>query len=317
MLDEASLTLVRDRLRGLSAPKECIDRALIVASELGRNHLRHAQRGRIAVRTLERRAHVGIEVVAVDEGPGLDDVDRIFEAAPRESGISLGVGVSAVKRLSTEMDLDVRLGEGTCFRVRIFDSAVPRQREVGIYGRAIAGEARSGDHALFVRDGGDLRVMLCDGLGHGPDARVASDAAVDVFRERLAERPGVLLEECHRRLGQTRGVVMATAHVTEPGGLELSSAGNIETMVSRFRATRRFGGTSATIGGRGGVTKTRTELGALEQDDVMVLMTDGIQTKAAIEDDPILLRAHPAVIAQHVVERFARSNDDALVLVVR
>ena len=31
----------------------------------------------------------------------------------------------------------------------------------------------------------------------------------------------------------------------------------------------------------------------------------------------MLLRAHPAVIAQRVLERFGRDNDDALVLVVR
>jgi hypothetical protein len=46
-------------------------------------------------------------------------------------------------------------------------------------------------------------------------------------------------------------------------------------------------------------------------------MTDGIVTKATIENDALLLRAHPASIAQHILERFGRPNDDALVLVVR
>ena len=47
------------------------------------------------------------------------------------------------------------------------------------------------------------------------------------------------------------------------------------------------------------------------------MMTDGIVTKASIENDAMLLRMHPAAIAQRVLERFARATDDALVLVVR
>ena len=38
---------------------------------------------------------------------------------------------------------------------------------------------------------------------------------------------------------------------------------------------------------------------------------------AALEDEPALLREHPIVIAQYLVETFGRETDDALVLVAR
>jgi anti-sigma regulatory factor (Ser/Thr protein kinase) len=315
VIDEASLTLARDAVRALEVPVEVMDRALLVVSELGRNQLRHARLGRIACRRVERGTSVGIEILAADGGQGIDDIDAVLASRGRPSG-SLGVGIGAVRRLSTELDIDVRLGEGTCLAARAFEADVPRTREVGIYGRPLAGERRSGDHAAFRRAGATLRLIVCDGLGHGHDARVAADAAIDVFCSHAMDAPATLIEETHQALVSTRGVVMAAARIDEVG-LELSSAGNVEALVTSFRSRRRFGGTAATVGGRPGPLRVRTERTTLTSDEVFVLTTDGIVTKASIEEDAGLLRSHPAVIAQHILERFARPSDDALVLVVR
>lgn len=317
VLDEASLTLVRDRIRALEAPEPVRDRALLVASELGRNHLRHARRGHVASRTIARHGRAGIEIVAVDLGEGITDVAGALDAPARSGQGSLGVGVGSVKRLATEVDIDVRLGEGTCFRARLFDPSVPRATEVGIYGRPFPGEDRSGDHAAFARSGDALTLVVCDGLGHGPSAREAADAAVNVFDAQAAETPVAIVEACHRELGRTRGVVMTAVRLDRDARLEVASVGNVETLVTAFRRTRRFGGTSATVGGRGGPLKVRPEMSILEPEEVLVLMTDGLLTRASVEDDALLLRAHPVAIAQHMLTRFARPNDDALVLAVR
>jgi anti-sigma regulatory factor (Ser/Thr protein kinase) len=315
VIDEASLTLARDAVRALDVPSEVLDRALLVVSELGRNQLRHARLGRIACRRVERGERVGLEIIAADAGDGIDDIDLILESRGRTTG-SLGVGVGAVRRLSTELDIDVRVGEGSCLFARVFESDVLRTREVGIYGRPLAGERQSGDHAAFRREGAALHAMVCDGLGHGPDARAAADAAIDVFFKRAGAPPATIIEETHPSLVSTRGVVMAVARIDE-AGLELASAGNVEALVTSFRSQRRFGGTAATVGGRPGPLRARTERASLSSDEVLVLMTDGIVTKASIEEEPALLRSHPAVIAQRILERFARTTDDALVLVVR
>jgi hypothetical protein len=49
---------------------------------------------------------------------------------------------------------------------------------------------------------------------------------------------------------------------------------------------------------------------------MVVLFSDGIRSKLDLAGELDLLREHPAVIAQRVVERFARDDDDVLVMVV-
>ncbi|MBX3232499.1 MAG: SpoIIE family protein phosphatase [Labilithrix sp.] len=309
--DEASLTLVREAIRALGARDELVDRAVLVASELGRNHLRHARFGEIAVRAIDR----GIEIVAVDRGLGLTDVSAALDAAPRPRG-SLGVGVSSVRRLASEVDIDVRLFEGTCFIARVLERDVPRRREVGVYGRPYPGEHVSGDHALFVRTDDALVLAVCDGLGHGPAARAAADAAMRYFVEHAGAAPATLLEGAHQALVGTRGVVMAALRATATE-LEVASVGNVDVQVVAPRSVRRFGGSSAVVGGRPGPVKPRGETAALAPDDVIVMSTDGLTSKLSIEHDYPLLRAHPVAIAQRILERFGRDNDDGLVLVAR
>jgi anti-sigma regulatory factor (Ser/Thr protein kinase) len=311
--DEASLTVVRDHI------KEVADRAVLVASEIGRNHLRHARDGRVAVRTIQRGEHRGLELVAVDRGRGIADIAAAMDALPRAEG-TLGVGVGAIRRLSSEVDFDVRVGEGTRIVARFLDREAPRRREVGIYGRPIASETVSGDHACFCRiDETTLVLGVCDGLGHGPFAREAASAAMHVFHERAREAPARILEVCHGALGNTRGVVMAVTRVAEDAAtLETSSVGNIDLQLCSPRSARRLGGISAVVGGSSRLpTKPRSETAALAKGELIILATDGIGSKMSIEQDLELLRTHPVVVAQRIVERFGRAHDDALVLVAR
>ena len=322
VIDEASLSLVRARIKQVAAEhgvsSDISDRALVVATELGRNHLRHARAGRIAVRGVRHGDHRGLELVAVDRGPGLVDAASAIDAGPRTSG-TLGVGIGAVRRLSSEVDFDVRAGEGTHVRARLFDREAPRRREVGIFGRPHEEETVSGDHARVHRSDDALVLAVCDGLGHGPLAREASMAAMEVFDERPEEPPSRILEECHRRLEATRGVVMAVCRVVEDTStLEGSSVGNIDIQICAPRSARRLGGSSAVVGGRRGAPiRARTERIAVPEGELVIVTTDGISSKLSVQDDLALIRSHPIVVAQRIMERFARKTDDALVLVAR
>ena len=325
VLDEASLTVVRERIREVASSSgiatEIVDRAVVVASELGRNQLRHALAGRIIIRPLERGAHRGLQITALDRGAGLaDPADALDRLRARVAG-SLGVGVGSVRRMSSEVDFDVRLGEGTRINARVFADDAPRRREVGIYGRPHPEEKVSGDHAsLFRPDGTDALVLaVSDGLGHGPPAREASPAAMSAVRTHASEEPARILEACEGALGNTRGVVMAACRIDEASGtMEVASIGNVELQICRPRDARRFGGSSAIVGGKGNrATKARPMNATLLPDDLVIVTTDGISSKLSIEEDLPLLREHPIVIAQRIMERFARTNDDALVLVSR
>lgn len=55
----------------------------------------------------------------------------------------------------------------------------------------------------------------------------------------------------------------------------------------------------------------------MKDKDVLVMFSDGLTTRVDISEELQLLCLHPIVIAAHLLERFGRSNDDAIVLVTR
>ena len=81
-------------------------------SELARNILKYAHGGEIHLRRVARPRGRGIEIEAVDRGPGIEDL----EAALRDhhsTGGTLGLGLPGVRRMMDEFSLESTPGEGT------------------------------------------------------------------------------------------------------------------------------------------------------------------------------------------------------------
>ena len=81
-------------------------------SELVRNILKYAGSGEIRLRRVKELSRHGIEIEAVDRGPGITDC----EAAMHDhfsSGGTLGLGLPGVKRMMDEFSLESTPGEGT------------------------------------------------------------------------------------------------------------------------------------------------------------------------------------------------------------
>ena len=94
------------------APSQMVATAV---SELVRNILKYAGSGEIKLRLVKNQGNCGIEIEAIDHGPGIADC----EAAMTDhfsSGGTLGLGLPAVKRMMDEFSLESTPGEGT--RVR-------------------------------------------------------------------------------------------------------------------------------------------------------------------------------------------------------
>ncbi|WP_394842338.1 SpoIIE family protein phosphatase [Pendulispora brunnea] len=325
MIDEASVALVREQVRAigaeLSLSKTVIGSLVNVASELGHNQLRHARRGSIAIRRIERGGVPGLEIVAADTGDGIVHPAQAIQGKARgesSGGDSLGVGLAAVVELADEVDFDVRMQEGTCIWARKFAAAVPRRRQVGIYGRPHPEERISGDDGMFVRQDDALLVGVADGLGHGYLARDASSRAVETVREHAPLGIERTLEKCHATLAGTRGAVMTVARVNEPGDtVEAAYAGNVNLHIYGPRGARRGMGPSIVLGMPNTKPKAWREDHALDGRDVLVLFSDGLTTRTDIDGEFDLLREHPIVVAQALADRFGRDNDDLLVLVAR
>jgi negative regulator of sigma-B (phosphoserine phosphatase) len=194
----------------------------------------------------------------------------------------------------------------------------PAELELGVAGIALEGEDRSGDLAVFAPwDRGGLAVVI-DGLGHGDDAADASAIAARVIHDHANDAPAALLARCHEALRRSRGVVL-TAAWFDLEDLEISWAGvgNVEARLVRGDAGYGARHDSALVlGGVVGynlpaVRPSRTDL---RPGDAVAFATDGIDADYSASLTPGL----PAQkLAERILERHARTTDDALAAVVR
>lgn len=322
IVDDASVSLAREQVRTACAttrlPDTACERLVAVASELTRNQLVHAGGGRFFVRRVERAGVLGVEIIAAYRGEGIEKPTRALEGSSAKRA-GLGVGLGSALRLSDEMDFDVREGEGTTIFARNFAGPVPFRSEVAILGRACAGEAISGDDAMFLRVGDGWILSVVDGLGHGVQARRASSRAVATLREQtsFADMEDVF-DQCHRALKGTRGAVMSVARFERNAGeLDCVCVGDVGMQIVAFRESRRLSCKGGYIGTADSNYRVKTERLSVRAGELVLAYSDGLKTGTDISQEAALLREHPLIIADHLLTHYGRSSDDVMIIVVR
>jgi phosphoserine phosphatase RsbX len=185
--------------------------------------------------------------------------------------------------------------------------------------QAISGESVSGDTYVVAPIPGGTLVAAMDGLGHGPDAAAASQAAAEVVREHAADPVGELLQRCHRALRRTRGVAMSLVSVrADPPGMEWIGVGNVEARVLRGSQPEARGADESILL-RGGVVgyqvpDLRPSGIAVAPGDTLLMATDGVAPGFA---DDVDRAAPPTDLVLALLEGHAKGNDDGLVLAAR
>jgi serine/threonine-protein kinase RsbT len=81
-------------------------------SEVARNITAYASSGEIVVRRIEVRGRCGVQVVARDDGPGIDDVELALQDGYTTGG-GLGLGLPGARRLMDDFAITSGIGEGT------------------------------------------------------------------------------------------------------------------------------------------------------------------------------------------------------------
>ena len=113
---DADVVTARQRARALAVGLEMptTDQTLLATaiSEIARNITAYAQRGELRLDVIHDGGRRGIRVVAVDEGPGIDDVERALTDGYTTGG-GLGLGLPGARRLVDEFDIQTAPGEGT------------------------------------------------------------------------------------------------------------------------------------------------------------------------------------------------------------
>jgi serine phosphatase RsbU (regulator of sigma subunit) len=176
-------------------------------------------------------------------------------------------------------------------------------------------ENENGDSWIALTHGSGHRIVVVDGLGHGPDAATAARAAVDSFTQTIAMDLEEAIRRCHQALTGTRGAALAVADV-DPGKRTLTYAG-VGNVEARIWHASRPDAVERPISYRGIVGSTlptvRSFDFALGTGWRVLLHTDGISARFDLAELPA--SGDPQVLADAILDAWARPTDDATVVV--
>lgn len=302
-----------------------VGQAAIVATELATNLLRHAtMHGEMLARPLEGATIVGVELLSLDRGPGMEDPEAMLEDGISTAG-GHGSGLGAVQRLSDEFAIYSRPRIGTVILARLWSvtgahcpnaphSALNIQVDSILLPKP--GQKECGDqwHAELKVGGG--AIAIADGLGHGGGAAGASQKAMQTFASDPLAPPTEILERTHEALRGTRGVAIAVANFSmSRRQMEYAGVGNISAFL--VSASSRKGCVSADgiVGYR--INRLTSYRYPLVEGAMLIMHTDGLRDRWSLTAYPNLIRQHPAVVAAVLYRDFALGTDDVTVLVAR
>lgn len=292
-------------------------RLALVVTELGSNLLRHAHKGRLLVAARPQSGE--IEVLAIDHGPGISNVSQCLGDG-FSTGSTPGTGLGAVRRLADVFDIHSSVPQGTAVVARLARQRLMpgrgRGMELGAVAVCAPGEVVCGDGWTASLDGHRAAVLLADGLGHGPQAAEAAQAAVGVFGRDPHGDLRATLEEAHRELRTTRGAAVTALQADGgDGSIRSAGAGNVTVRIVAGDADRTLLSQHGTIGVQ--IRRLQEVRAEWPPHAVIVLHSDGIEGRWSPQLIHPLLAHDPALIAAVLVRDHFRGRDDATVVVLR
>ena len=304
----------------------------IVVTEMANNLVRHATDGQLLLQAVEKNNIVGIEILALDKGPGMSNISECLRDGYSTAGTP-GNGLGAIARLSTAFDIHSVPSVGTALLSQLWAS--PNQElplrsnidididiDIGVVCLPKIGEEVSGDAWAIDRCGDRTLLLVADGLGHGPLAAEASLEAVRIFRENVCQSPKEIIEAAHAALRSTRGAAMAIAEVNfEKQAVRFAGVGNISASVlspnQEIGLARSYSMVShnGTVGHE--VRKIQEFVYQWSKGGILLMHSDGLGTQWRLDRYPGLVAKHPSLLAGVLYRDFTRHRDDVTVLVAR
>jgi anti-sigma regulatory factor (Ser/Thr protein kinase) len=304
--------------------EDALGRLALVVTESATNIVRHAKRGVILLRVLEAGDTPVIEVLALDKGPGIPDVDRAMRDGYSTSGTA-GEGLGAIQRLADVFDIHSQRGTGTALLAR-----VGVRRHASSHGKSLAaslddrvgavcvplrGETECGDAWRVASARNRLSALLVDGLGHGPEAAVAAAAATKAFSKAGSASPELALVAFGAALRDTRGAALSMVVIDEAGHtLRFSGVGNVDARVLRDGQAEHLVPQNGIVGA--GMAPVRFIDSTWDESCRLVMHSDGISARWRMDPYPGLKTRHPGLVAGVIYRDFARHRDDVSVVVV-
>ncbi|HEX2940288.1 MAG TPA: ATP-binding SpoIIE family protein phosphatase [Rhodopila sp.] len=345
--------LIAEFAAAAGLPEPRIGKLAIVVTELATNLLKHAGSGEILVERFHDSDGAGLEILAMDRGPGMKDVAACMRDGFSTAG-SLGQGLGAIARQSDHLRIYSRPGLGTVAAVRFVIEPAPAawMSQAGINQAAVSpgtvspgvvspaaisqvagaragtavqwglaampypGERVSGDGSAWRQTPAGPTMLMVDGSGHGSEARRAADVAENVFQAHAAQPCEELVVRLHNALKPTRGAAVAVARVDLAARVvRYAGVGNISGILLSATKLSRM----VSHNGIAGHVAPRVRAFEYPFDDkpLVILHSDGITSRWDLSAYPGILQQHPSLLACILLRDFRRGRDDASVAAMR
>jgi anti-sigma regulatory factor (Ser/Thr protein kinase) len=292
----------------------------IVVTEVANNLMQHAKGGVVLLRAIEHSPTIGIEILALDKGAGMVDVEECLQDGFSTGGTA-GNGLGAIRRLSNVFEIYSATDSGTAILSHLWANSQPGHSpelplEVGVVCLPKRGEEVSGDAWACHMTPQRGVLLVADGLGHGPAAASASSEAVRVFQDQQHRSPQAIIEAAHAALKSTRGAALAIAEINfEQASVRFAGIGNIAASISSFTEHHNLVSHNGTVGHE--VRKIQEFSYPWYASGLFIMHSDGLGTQWKLERYPGLSQKHPSLIAGVLYRDFNRERDDVTVLVAR
>lgn len=288
-------------------------RVALAATELSTNLLKHAGHGQLHLRAIPANSGFAVELISVDRGPGFDLGECLADGY--STGGTPGNGLGALVRQAQLFDVysDAR---GTVVLVHLYarhTSAL--QLRFGVSQHSLNADPACGDVWHLAFDGHHFSALVIDGIGHGEAAERASLAGAAVFSAEPFADPAIQMLQMHQAMMGSRGGAAAlVVGDLASGVMRFSGVGNIGARLLTRDTSRGLASHPGIVGSR--FRKAQVFDYPITPKHLLILFSDGLQTRWDLRDYPGLAFRHPALIAALLHRDFCRGRDDVTVLVI-
>lgn len=296
----------------------------LIVSELTSNIHKHTVGGgEILAGIASDNRGIYLEIISIDNGPGFKDAEKVI-ADGFSSSNTLGHGLGSIKRFSDVFDIYSQIGWGTIVLSRVYKDAASAEKTITknplmCRGLVVSkpGEKVSGDGYFFQPLVNGFKILVADGLGHGPEANEAVNKAVEAFKSCKELTAADTIRAIHAAIKKTRGIV---GNIIIYNALNRSwcacGVGNIATKWIGGLAVKNHLSYNGIIGHN--IPNTMNDI-CLKQEDFQqfIACSDGIRSRWDPAKFPMIGLHDPIILNTAIYKDFARRTDDMSVVICK
>ena len=286
----------------------------IVVAEMVSNLVKHAGGGQLLVKLVMEGGMQGIEIISIDNGPGMVDVTRMVADGVSTKN-TLGHGLGAMRRLADVFQVYSLKDWGTVILVRVFEEeqtiyTKPSRIEIRSVVTPKPGEHECGDGFHSIVTSQRVKLFLGDGLGHGREAAKVVKLAIEAFEKCEETEPQEIIRYIDQEVKKTRGLV-ATIAIFDLSEQKwrICGVGNISTKINSPTSSKGYMAYNGIIG-----LNLPNTLNALELDyekgQHLIMCSDGLKSRWDTIRYPAILRYDLSVLSATLLKDYARYTDD-------